>query len=437
MNPLGIHVQEHRLKNGLVVLLLESHDAPVVCVSVWYRVGSRHDPPGKSGIAHLLEHMLFKGTPRHPRGAYDQILHRLGAAANASTGFDRTNYYVLLGSDRYAIALDLEADRMRNALLAPEDFTDELRVVVNELAQADDDPASALHDQVQRAAFPNHPYGHPVIGWRDEVAAITPDDLRAFYDRHYQPGNAFLVVAGDFRPDQMLADIEETFGALAPGAPPAEAVAPQAPQTSERRVEMRRAGEHELLLIGFRAPSRSDPASHVHDVLAQILGRGRTSRLYRALVESGLAVQASAANQAIGRDPFLFMIEIELARGADAARIEAILEREIETLQRGEFRDEELARARKRARAGFVLRGDRVSARAFLAGECEAVAGWRFLDEYLERINAVTPEVLSEAAGRTLVRAGRTWGHFRPRNNGHDAGESTQPPVGHPAEQEG
>jgi zinc protease len=422
MNPLGMHVEEHRLPNGLVVLLVENHTAPLVCVSVWYRVGSRDDPPGKAGMAHLLEHMLFKGTPRYPRGAYDQILHRLGASANASTSLDRTNYYVLSGSDRYGVALDLEADRMRNVQFAPADLADEQRVVLNELAQAEDDPASALHDQVQRAAFAEHPYGHPVLGWREEVASITPDELRAFYDDYYQPGNAYLVVAGDFEPRRMLAEIEAAFGPLPTGAQPDRVTAAGAAGAEEQRVELRRAGEHELLLVAYRAPARGAPESYAHDVLAQILGRGRTSRLYRALVEPGHAVQVSAANQAIGRDPFLFVIEVELPRSADAVAVESILAAEIEALGRGEFRAEELARARKRARAGFILRGDRISTRAFLVGESEAVAGWRFMDDYLQRVEAVTPADLSAAARGTLDPAARIWGHFRPRGNGDDDG---------------
>jgi zinc protease len=426
-------VSEHRFGNGLLALLLESHDTPVVCLSVWYRAGSRHDPAGMSGMAHLLEHMMFKGTQRHPKGDYDRMLHVQGATNNASTWLDRTNYYVLIGSDRYRVALELEADRMRGALLSQTDLDAEMTVVRNELERGEDDPVTALFDRLHAVAFLQHPYRRPVIGWREDIESITAADLKAFYDRHYQPNHAFLVVAGDFDRTEMSDAIGRTFGAIpapeasagrdARGIPeehgtrqtPGEHRAAEPPQQGERRFELRKAGRQELLALAYKIPHRKYEDSYALDVLAQVLGHGRTSRLYKRLVESGLTVDVAAENQAMPADPYLFYIEAELARGVDVARVAEAIAEECRRLCREPISSEELERACKRARVDFVMRRDSVSARAFLIGEFEVTTGRRFVDSYLERLGAVTPEQVMQVATKYLVREERTVGHFRPR----------------------
>ncbi len=407
-------VLEQRLSNGLYVLMQEAHDAPIVCVSVWYRVGSRHDPLGQAGLAHMLEHMTYKGTVGHARGEYDRILHECGAITNASTTFDRTNYYLLIGSDRYPIALQLESDRMRGALLAQTDLRDEQTVVDNEIQRSEDDPPSALFERLQSLAFRQHPYGRPVLGWHETVVSLTEADLRVFYDQYYQPGNAFVVVTGDFRPAELSAHLGETFGGIPPAPAPRVHPASESPQRGERRFELRRAGSQELLIIAYKIPARDHPASYALDVLAQTLGHGRTARLYRRLIEPGLAVDVGAENQALSVDPFLFIIDIDLAREADAERVIGVVDEEIARLTEKPLEEVELARARKRARADFIMRRDRVSARAFLLGECEAALSWRFAQTYLDRLDEVTAEQAREAARRYLVRDERTIGHFRP-----------------------
>jgi len=417
----GYAVEELRLANGLLVLLLETHEAPIVCISVWYRSGSRDDPPGRTGTAHLLEHMLYKGTQRFPKGGYDQLLHRLGGITNASTAFDRTNYYILITRDRYPTGLELEADRMRGALWSEDDLRDERSVVLNELERNEDDPDSALFDRLQAAAFRAHPYGRPILGRREEVEALTSGDLRAFYDRHYQPANAYLVIAGDFVTAEMRARIEETFGAI-PAAPgPLRAHADELRQEGERRVELRKAGGHELLVAGYKVPSRRHPDSYALDVLAHALGSGRTARLYRALVERGWAVDVSAENQTVGLDPFLFLIDLEPARGAPAGRLRRIAEEEIGRIAREGIRADELARARKQARVGFILRREQVSSRAFLVGESEALGSWRLLETYLDHLERVTVEDVGAAAGRYLVPEQSTWAHYLPEGEDEPA----------------
>jgi zinc protease len=407
-------VAEHRCANGLRALLLESHTAPVVCVSVWYRAGSRHDPPGRSGSAHLLEHMMFKGTRQHPKGEYDRQLHTLGAINNASTWLDRTNYYILIGSDRYAKALDLEADRMRGALLGAEDVEDERTVVLNELDRNEDDPGVALFDRIQARSFRQHPYRRPVIGLREDVAAISRADLRAFYDAHYQPGNAFLVAVGRFETSAMARAIDRRFGMIPAAEPARSQPADEPPQRTQRRFEFSKAGRQKLLGMAYHAPQRGHPDAVALDVLAMVLGHGRTSRLYRALVQTGLAVHASAEYASMPADPFLFMLDVELAQRADFAPVEATIDREIERLMREPVAGGELQRARKRARVGFISRRDSVSALAFLIGEFEIATGWEYLQTYLERLDAVTPADVMRVAERYLGARARTVGCFRP-----------------------
>ncbi len=413
-----LEVEERRLDNGLTVLLLETNTAPVVCISVWYRAGSRHDAQGRSGTAHLLEHLMFKGTARHPKGDYDRVLHALGAINNASTWLDRTNYYILIGSDRYAAGLELEADRMRGALLRPEDLADERPVVLNELDRNEDDPGVALWDRLLAIAFLEHPYRRPVIGWRQDVEAITREDLRAYYDAHYRPNNAFLTIVGAFDRAQMLDGVQRAFGELEPGPVVARPAVTEPEQRGERRFELRKAGQQEILGLAYRAPRRAEDEAFALDVLAQVLGHGRTSRLYQALVDSGLAVSVGAENQSIPVDPYLFFIDVEPAEGVSPGRIEEVIDAQIAKLAQEPIHPRELARALKRARVEFVMRRDSMSALAFLIGELEVATGWRLARDYLARLDRVTAEQVQAVAARYLVSDARTIGHFRPTEGG-------------------
>ncbi|MCK4303976.1 MAG: insulinase family protein, partial [Candidatus Eisenbacteria sp.] len=353
-------------------------------------------------------------TQCHPKGDYDRILHALGAANNASTWLDRTNYYVLAGSDRYETALELETDRMRGALLSAGDLEDERRVVLNELDRNADDPGAALADRTVALSFLEHPYRRPVIGWRQDVESITRAYLQSYYDRYYQPNNAFLVAVGRFQSAEMIEAIERQFGSIPPGDPPKQLSVIEPPQRGERRFELRKAGQQELMVVAYHAPQRADRDALAMDVLAQILGHGRTSRLYKSLVDSQLAVHASAENQSMPMDPFLFMLDIELAHGVEMSRVEEAIDQEIARLTREPVSLQEMQRARKCARVGFIMRSDSVSALAFLIGEFEVSTGWKPLQSYLDRLEAVSAEDVMEVAQRYLVREARTVGHFRP-----------------------
>jgi len=407
-------IVEHDCPNGLRALLLKRNTAPVICVSVWFRVGAGDDPPGQSGLAHLLEHMMFKGSERFPKGVYDQRLHVLGALSNASTWLDRTNYYVLIGSDRFEAALELEADRLRGACLTAADLADERTVVLNELDQGRDDPATALYEALIEHSFQEHPYRRPVIGLRREVEQIQISDLKRFYDAYYQPENAFLVVVGSFDTDTMRHKLDEHFGRLPSVAVNRPSRPIESAPREERHFELRRAGGQEIHSLAYHGAPRTHADALTLDVLAQVLGHGRTSRLYRSLVDKNLAVHVSAENLSMPVDPFLFMIDIEPADGVAPEVILEVYDREVARLAEKPVSERELQRARKRARVDFAMRRDRVSALAFLIGEFEVAAGWQALNRYLDELDQVTPDDIIRSARTYLSGTRRIRGRFLP-----------------------
>src|SRR2546430_2352408 len=229
-------VTEVTLDNGLRVLVLEDHRNPIVTVQTWYRVGSRNEVPGKTGLAHFLEHLMFKGTPTHGKGQFARVVEQNGGQDNAFTSHDVTSYYVNIAADRVDMVLALEADRMRHLLLDPKEIESERQVVMEERrTRTEDDPDGYLSEEFLAAAYKAHPYGWPVIGWMEDIARITPAELRAFYDRYYQPGNAILVIVGDVDARRIVGRVREAFGRIprAPAPPPMQAVEP--PQPGERR----------------------------------------------------------------------------------------------------------------------------------------------------------------------------------------------------------
>ena len=276
--------------NGLKVLLVPQHATPVVTFMVVYRVGSRNEAVGHTGSTHLLEHMLFKGTPSYNKRNGKQIaavLQRQGAAFNADTWFDRTRYFEMLPSDQLALAVHLEADRMRNSFIADEDRQSEMTVVRNELDRGENEPARVLDERVWAVAFREHPYHHPTIGWRSDVEGVPTARLKEFYDVYYHPNNAVALVVGDFDETQALALIAEHFGSIPPSPhpiPPMYTVEP--PQEGENRFVLRRAGQLGVVEIGWRIPEAKHADTTALSVLDTLLSAGVTSRLYQALVET-------------------------------------------------------------------------------------------------------------------------------------------------------
>ncbi|HYD48050.1 MAG TPA: pitrilysin family protein, partial [Terriglobales bacterium] len=310
LQPYSERVREHVLDNGLKVLLLEDHKAPVGVVQLWYKVGSRNERPGFTGLAHVLEHMMFKGTKRYGPEEYSRIIKRNGGNENAFTSNDATTYFATLANDRLDIALELEADRMQNLSFAESEFTPELQVIMEERRmRVDNSPVGVMFEALRANAYLAHPYQWPVIGWMTDLEQATRSDALAFYKTHYQPNNAVLVAVGDFRNDDILERIEKHFGDIPAGTPPPVVRAIEPAQEGERRVTVRRAAELPYVAMAFHVPELGHADAYALEVAAAVLAGGRSSRLYEDLVyKRRLARSAVAEYDLISIDPSLFYL---------------------------------------------------------------------------------------------------------------------------------
>jgi zinc protease len=394
-------VVEATLANGLRVLLLEDRRSPIVSVQVWYRVGSRNEQPGATGLAHFLEHLMFKGTPTHGKGDFARLVEQRGGQHNAFTSSDVTSYFVNIVSDQLDLVLALEADRMRHLLLDPGEITAERQVVMEERrTRTEDDPDGVLSEELSAVAFKAHPYRWPIIGWMEDIARITPAELRAFYDRYYVPGNALLVVVGDISATAALARIRALFETIppAPAPPPVAAVEP--PQIGERRVVVRRRGAKlPTVAIAYHVPNYRSADAAALELLSTILSEGRASRLYRTLVyERQIALGAGGDYAYASFDPSLFWFSATALPGQSADTLERALAAEIERLRDELVPDEELARAKNQVEAAFVWRQDSVYSRASSLVRFEIMGSWRLLERFVPAIRTVTAEDLRRVA---------------------------------------
>ncbi len=430
-------VGEYRLANGLKLLLAENRVAPVATLLVLYRVGSRNEAVGHTGATHLLEHMLFKGTPTFNKRAGTQIaatLQRIGADFNATTWYDRTNYFETVPSDALELAVRLEADRMRNSFIADEDRRSEMTVVRNELERGQNEPSLVLDESVYATAFREHPYHHPTIGWRADVENVPTARLKEFYDTFYHPNNATAVVVGDFETEQTLELVERHFGALPPSPAPIPEVYTDEPrQQGERRVVVRRAGELPLVQVAFRTPAalghegvlsnaelaaRAAAPPEENDiyplaVLSAALAVGVTSRLYQALVETELAVSVDARADQF-RDPGLFNVYATVSPGGEAARVEEVIHRELRRAS-VDLGADEAEKAKRQIAAHVAYERDGTHNVAVQLSEAEAVADWRFYNSYAKNISRVTDDDVRRVAALYFEEESRTVGHFIPK----------------------
>jgi zinc protease len=421
-----IPVMKTTLDNGLTVILREMHHAPVISFWVWYGVGSRNETPGFTGASHWVEHMMFRGSPQFPAGELDRAVSREGGRWNAFTWIDFTAYYETMPAERIDLALRLEADRMVNANMKPEDVEAERTVILSERHMYEDQPMFVLSEEVSAVAFRVHPYHHETIGDEADLATMTRDDLYRHYRRHYAPNNATVVAAGDFDSQRMLARIEELFGAIPPGEPPGAVSRLEPPQRGERRVKVHGPGDAAYLLAAYRAPAASHPDYYALALLNAAFaggsslgffssgGTNKSSRLYRALVASELAAGVSGS-VAPTIDPYLYTIVAVARPGRALAEVEAALEAEVARLATEPINEAELAKAMKRAKAQFALAGESVTGQAQLIGMAEAVAGdYRWFENVLERLSAVTLADLDRVRRQYLTPVQRTVGFYEP-----------------------
>src|SRR6266545_622340 len=388
-------VAEATLDNGLRVLVLEDHRSPVVSIQLWYRVGSRNERPGATGLAHFLEHMMFKGTPTHGKGEFARMVEQNGGQDNAFTTQDVTSYFVDIAADKVDMVLGLEADRMRHLLLDPKEIDSERQVVMEERrTRTEDDPDGLLSEGMNSLAFKAHPYRWPIIGWMEDIGRINPAELRAFYDTYYQPNNAILVVVGDVKAPEVMERVRRLFGPIprGPELPPVTAVEP--PQIDERRVLVSKAGAQlPIVDLAWHVPNHGSPDSAALELLSTILSEGRASRLYRKLVYEGrLALGAGGDYSYFSRDPNLFAFYATPLPGQSAQALEgALLKNEL-------VPEEELQRAKNQIEAAFVWRQDSVHSRASSLARFELAGSWRLQADFVPRIRAVTAADLQRVA---------------------------------------
>ncbi|HXJ82758.1 MAG TPA: pitrilysin family protein [Candidatus Methylomirabilis sp.] len=391
--PPAPDVVESTLENGLRVLLLEDHRSPVVSIQIWYRVGSRNERPGATGLAHFLEHMMFKGTASHGKGEFSRLVEQNGGQDNAFTTQDETSYYVDVAADRAELVLGLEADRMRRLLLDPREIDSERQVVMEERrTRTEDDPDGLLAEEMNSVAFKAHPYRWPVIGWMEDIKRINPTELRAFYDTYYQPNNALLVVVGDVKAPDVMTRVRQLFGAIprGPDPPPVTAIEPK--QIDDRRVLVKKAGAQlPIVDLAWHVPNYESADAPALELLSTILSEGRASRLYRKLVyEQQLALGAGGDYPYFSRDPNLFTFYATPLPGKSAETLERALLTEIDLLKTDLVPEEEMERAKNQIEAAFVWQQDSVHSRASSLARFELAGSWRSQLDFVPRVRAVT-----------------------------------------------
>lgn len=419
------NLREATLDNGLKVLVQEVHTAPLASVWCWYRVGSRDEAPGLTGVSHWVEHMNFKGTENIPRDQVKGIIEKHGGSWNGYTWIDQTTYLETASRDALDQMLFIEAERMDKCLYDPGDCESERTVIISELQGGENDPEQLLDIEVTAAAFKVHPYRHPTIGWLSDVETMSRDDLYGHYRRFYTPSNATLVIVGDVDTDDALRRVERHFGGIPAGVPPARRSTIEPPQAVERRVTLRKGDAAEYWKAAWHAPAFADLDFFGLLVADAVLcgaaglniwsGGGvarsqRSSRLYRALVNTGLASSVSGALMPTA-DPFLYYLSATVAAGQSIAAVEEVALAEIDRLSREGITADELAKARVQLRARFVFDLDGVTEIAHQLGYFETIGSWRDVHALNERLAGVTVEDAQRVAHARLTGENRTIGH--------------------------
>jgi len=420
-------LRQYKLSNGLQVNLKEIHTAPIISHWVWYRVGSRNEVAGQTGISHWVEHMQFKGTQKFPNGVLDRAISRDGGMWNAFTYLDWTTFFETMPADKIDLALELESDRMVNSIYDPEEVTSERTVVISEREGNENDPLFKLDEQMQEAAFKQHPYRNEVIGSIADLRAIQRDDLYAHYRKHYCPSNAILAMAGDFDSDTMIQEIEKLYGGIPAGQAQVHQPQREDPLAKEERIEVKGPGETTYLILSYRAPAGNDDDFFAVSVLDSLItgpsslnmfgGGGisnKTSRLYQELVEKEYAVSVYGGLQAT-IDPHLYTINITLQPGKSPDQVLKQVDKQIEKIQQDLVSQEEINRAVKQARALFAYGSENITNQGFWLGYAEMFADYGWFTHYVERLNTVTPQMVREAAQHYLARARRVVGVYLPQ----------------------
>jgi zinc protease len=418
----------HTFPNGLSLITKEVRSAPVVSSWLWYRVGSRNEHAGITGISHWVEHMMFKGTQKMGKGQIMQMVAENGGTLNAFTSDDWTTYYETLPSDRLDLALQIESDRMVNSAFDPEEVASERTVIISEREGSENEPDRMLDEEISAAAFKVHAYGNTIIGWKCDLRTMTRDDLYNHYKTYYAPNNATLVVVGDFDTAELVGKVEKLFGGYeaSNSIPEVRSIEPE--QTGERRVRVEHPGSTAQIEIVYHTPSAASPDIYPLMVADALLsgakpmgfgggGGGRSARLYKAMVTTEIAASAGSYF-GLRKDPYLFVIAASAKSGDEheesLQKMEAALLEEIRKLQEDNIPAEELAKAVRQSRAQFVYSSDSVSNQAYMLGYLESIFSANMYDEALDKLAAVTPEDVQRVARTYFTKLNKTVGVFVP-----------------------
>jgi zinc protease len=402
-------VTDVTLDNGMRVIVQEDHRAPVMVSQVWYRAGSMDEFNGTTGVAHVLEHMMFKGTQNVPPGEFSKRIAAAGGRENAFTSRDHTAYFQQMQKDRLELSMQLEADRMANLLISDELFAKEIQVVMEERRLRTDDQAqSVVYERLMAAAYQTHPYRRPIIGWMDDLKNMTAQDARDWYARWYVPNNATLVVAGDVKTDEVIALAKRTFGALPARALPQRKPQAEPAQVGAKRIVVKAPAQVPYLLMAWHAPTlkdwEKDTAPYALQILAGVLSGNDSARLQKSLVKTRqIAVNASAGYDAVARGPGLFMIDATPAQGKPVAALEQAIRAEVARVQREGISEAELARVKAQVIAADVYQRDSLFYQAMQLGEY-ATAGLppEALARRVDKLRAVTAKEVQAAAQQWL-----------------------------------
>ena len=420
------------LDNGLKILLKEIHTAPLISQWIWYRVGSKDESTGGTGVSHWVEHMQFKGTPKFPASILDKAIAREGGQWNAFTFLDWTSYYETLPSAKIDLALRLEADRMVNSEFAPDEVESERTVIISEREGSENEPLFLLGEAIQQAAFRVHPYHHEVIGDMADLLSLTHDRLYNHYRTYYQPNNAVLGLAGDFDTTEILTRVRELYDAIPAGAAPPRLVRPEPAQPGEIRLTVEGPGETAFMEVSYRALAAGDPDFHALAVLDSLLagpsnlnmfgGGGisnKTSRLYHALIDKELAVSVHGGSSAT-IDPFIYSFTLTGHPSSHLDLALAALDDELARLQNNLVSPAEVARAIKQARAMFAYGAENITNQAFWLGYAEMFSDYNWFTSYLDKLSQVTPADVLHVVQTFFQPRSRVIGTYLPNGIGEE-----------------
>ncbi|HPX88781.1 MAG TPA: pitrilysin family protein [Methylophilaceae bacterium] len=410
------NTQEFKLENGLKIIVQEDHRSPVVVSQVWYKAGALDEVNGKTGVAHVLEHMMFKGTKKVPAGQFSRKIAAAGGRENAFTSQDYTAYFQQLEKSQLPLAFELEADRMANLNLTKEEFEKEIKVVMEERRwRTDDKPQAQVNEHFNSAAYRTHPYGRPVVGWMSDLENMRVEDTREWYNHWYAPNNAVLVVVGDVKADEVYKLAKQHFGKLKPKVVPERKPQQEPPQIGERRVVVKAPAKLPSLQIGFHTPVLNDPNQdwepYALEILASVLSGNDSARLNQKLVrESQIAVDVGAGYDMIARGrQGLFELAGSPSEGKTVAELEAAILQQIEKIKESGVTDEELKRVKAQVIAADVYQRDSVFYQAMQIGQLELTGfSWKILKDYPAKLSAVTSAQVQEVAKKYLVKDNMT-----------------------------